>query len=112
MCGSTAVTLPIPKADAFFLSSQTLLPFTIFIHTCPFNPFSPPADIMPGQGLIYMTLTKSWRLRNCTSNGYGVSNITYGLSPSPCRDCKYSVALKLLRISCSTCWGPVHKEGL
>lgn len=43
---------------------------------------------MPGQGLVYMTLSKTWRARNCTTNNYGVSNITYGLSPAPCRDCE------------------------
>lgn len=48
------------------------------------------ADIMPGQGLYYMALNQTWRVRNCTDNMYGVSNITFGLSPSPCRNCKYS----------------------
>jgi hypothetical protein len=46
------------------------------------------ADIMPGQGLYYTALTRSYRVKNCISNSYGVSNITYGLSPSPCRDCE------------------------
>jgi hypothetical protein len=45
----------------------------------------PPADIMPGQGLYYSTLTQSWRARNCDTNNYGVNNRTYGLTPFACR---------------------------
>lgn len=45
------------------------------------------ADILPGQGLYYSTITGSWRARNCVVDSYGVSNITYGLTPAPCRDC-------------------------
>lgn len=45
------------------------------------------ADIMPGQGLYYESLTQSWRARNCSSNNYGVDRITYGLSSSACRPC-------------------------
>jgi hypothetical protein len=44
-----------------------------------------PADIMPGQGLYYTSTTATWRARNCDSNNYGVANITFGLTPSPCR---------------------------
>lgn len=36
---------------------------------------------------MYETLTKAWRALNCTDSKYGVSNTTYGLTPSPCRDC-------------------------
>lgn len=46
------------------------------------------ADIQSGQGLYYTTLTKSWRAKNCTVNSYGVANQTFGLTPSPCRDCE------------------------
>jgi hypothetical protein len=42
---------------------------------------------MPGQGLYFMTLTNTWRAVNCDNSNYGVANITYGLSPAPCRDC-------------------------
>jgi hypothetical protein len=45
------------------------------------------ADIMPGQGLYFNTLTNTWRAKNCESNSYGMSNKTYGLSPAACRDC-------------------------
>lgn len=46
------------------------------------------ADILSGQGLYYETLDNSWRARNCTHDMYGVPNITIGLSPFPCRNCK------------------------
>lgn len=38
-------------------------------------------------GLMYNTLDKSWRTVQCNSNNYGVSNITYGLTPAPCTAC-------------------------
>lgn len=44
-------------------------------------------DIQPGQALLFETLTKTWRAKNCTLNSYGVTNTTYGLTPAPCRDC-------------------------
>lgn len=47
----------------------------------------PPTDILPGQGLYYTSITATWRARNCETNNYGVANLTYGLSPAPCRDC-------------------------
>lgn len=43
--------------------------------------------ILPGQALYYETLTNTWRASNCTESKYGVANITYGLSPTPCRAC-------------------------
>lgn len=46
-----------------------------------------PADIQPGQGLYYSTLTSSWRVINCNSSSYGVANRTYGLTPAPCKEC-------------------------
>jgi len=46
------------------------------------------ADIQAGQGLFYETITKTWRARNCTINNYGVANTTYGLTPSPCKECQ------------------------
>jgi hypothetical protein len=55
-----------------------------------------PADIQAGQGLYFETLTKTWRVKNCDTNNYGVQNITYGLTPSPCRDCEYTAD-----VSCS-----------
>jgi len=36
---------------------------------------------------MYNTLDKSWRTVQCNSNNYGVSNITYGLTPAPCTAC-------------------------
>lgn len=42
---------------------------------------------MPGQGLYYETLTKSWRARNCTANTYGVDKVAYGLVTSACKPC-------------------------
>lgn len=57
------------------------------------RPTSRPADIQPGQGLLYETLTKTWRAQNCIKNNYGLSAITYGLTPAPCKDCpNYMVA--------------------
>lgn len=47
----------------------------------------PIPDIQPGQGLLYASLSKTWRAQNCNKNNYGVSAITYGLTPAPCRDC-------------------------
>lgn len=47
----------------------------------------PLADIEPGQGLYYETLTKRWRVKNCEFNEYGVTNFTYGLTPAPCVPC-------------------------
>lgn len=52
--------------------------------TAPFA-LSPP-DIQPGQGLLYETLSKTWRAQNCSKDNYGVGAITYGLTPAPCRD--------------------------
>lgn len=46
-----------------------------------------PADIQTGQGLYFETLTKTYRAKDCDSNSYGVSNVTYGLNPDPCRTC-------------------------
>lgn len=47
-----------------------------------------PADIQAGQGLYFETITSTWRARNCdSSNSYGVSNKTHGLTPAPCKDC-------------------------
>lgn len=40
---------------------------------------------MPGQALYYTSTTGTWRARNCDLNTYGVSKITYGLTPAPCR---------------------------
>lgn len=46
------------------------------------------ADILPGQGLYFETLTQSWRARNCsTGNSYGVDKIAYGLTATACRSC-------------------------
>lgn len=42
-------------------------------------------DIQTGQGLYYETLTKTWRAKDCVSDGYGVTNTTFGLTPTPCR---------------------------
>jgi hypothetical protein len=50
------------------------------VHVCS-------ADIQPGQALLFETLTKTWRAKNCTLNSYGVTNTTYGLTPQPCKDC-------------------------
>lgn len=36
------------------------------------------ADIMPGQGLYYTTLTKSWRVKNCTVSCSFKSNCGFG----------------------------------
>lgn len=47
----------------------------------------PLADIQPGQGLYFETLTKTWRAKNCEENSYGVTNTTYGLTPSLGRTC-------------------------
>jgi len=65
------------------------LAFVLFL-TCVLLLFLLPcADIMPGQGLYYTTLTQTWRARNCLVNSYGVSNQTYGLTPYACRECEY-----------------------
>jgi hypothetical protein len=65
------------------------------------------ADIMPGQGLYYTALTKSYRAKNCLVNSYGVSNTTYGLTPSPCRDCEhpppFAPSPQTVFIPCRTC---------
>lgn len=45
------------------------------------------ADIQPGQGLLYETLTKTWRAKDCALNSYGIKNLSYGLTPAPCKDC-------------------------
>lgn len=45
------------------------------------------ADIQPGRGLYYMALQDTWQAVNCDINSYGMTNITYGLTPAPCRDC-------------------------
>lgn len=45
------------------------------------------SDILPGQGLYYATIDKSWRAKNCDSNNYGTANKTYGLTPRPCVAC-------------------------
>lgn len=43
--------------------------------------------IRPGQGLLFSSLNNTWRASDCMESSYGVANITYGLSPSPCRAC-------------------------
>lgn len=53
-------------------------------HCCPHHAAT---DILQGQGLYYEILTKTWRAKNCEANSYGVTNTTYGLTPSPCRTC-------------------------
>jgi hypothetical protein len=104
-------TCPCPIPSACICTCPSFPFLAPCIHTFLFVPFAfLPADIMPGQGLIYMQLTKSWRVRNCTSNGYGVSNITYGLSSSPCRDCECSAAFQSLHSCCLSCWGDVRKD--
>jgi hypothetical protein len=44
-----------------------------------------PADIEPGQGLFYASLTQTYRARNCETNSYGARTRFYGLVPYPCR---------------------------
>lgn len=46
-----------------------------------------PADIQAGQGLYYEAITKTWRAKDCGSNSYGVTSITFGLTPAPCKAC-------------------------
>jgi hypothetical protein len=58
---------------------------------------------MPGQGLYYLTLTKTFRAKNCDSNNYGVSNITTGLAPFTCRDCEL-LAGKCWLQQLTSCW--------
>lgn len=45
------------------------------------------ADVLPGQGLYFATLTGTWRAQNCNNDTYGVANTTFGLTPAPCRAC-------------------------
>lgn len=66
-----------------FLPASVCFPFLLW----PLPLLAPPADIQPGQGLYFTTLTNSWRAKNCITNSYGVSNKTFGLTPYACRDC-------------------------
>lgn len=53
-------------------------------------PASCRADIKPGMGLYrsdYANGTYQYYARNCDSNSYGVSALTYGLSLFSCREC-------------------------
>lgn len=34
-----------------------------------------------------MAMDNTWRAVNCDKNQYGTPNITYGLTPAPCREC-------------------------
>lgn len=68
------------------------------------------ADIMPGQGLYYTALTKSYRVKNCISNSYGVSNITYGLTPSPCRDCECVPCAPAVLLCCAFVLGCLVRD--
>lgn len=72
-------TLRHRRPHPWHASAPCLISAAVFI--CGINA----ADIQPGQGLYYSTLTQSWRARNCDSNNYGVTNRTYGLTPSACR---------------------------
>jgi hypothetical protein len=56
------------------------------------------ADIMPGQGLYFETLTQSWRARNCSNNNYGVDKVAYGLSSAACRPCPQGMITSTDRI--------------
>ena len=38
-------------------------------------------------GLMYNSISKTWRAVNCDSNNYGVTNNTFGLTPTPCKPC-------------------------
>jgi hypothetical protein len=40
--------------------------------------------IQPGQGLYSQVLSGTYRAKDCT-DGYGVSNVTFGLTPAPCK---------------------------
>lgn len=44
-------------------------------------------DIQAGQGLYFETISQTWRAKDCTTDSYGVSNTTYGLTASPCKPC-------------------------
>lgn len=55
--------------------------------------------IKPGQGLMFSSLTSSWRARNCVNNEYGVSNTTFGLSPMPCKPCPQNMVTSTDRVN-------------
>jgi hypothetical protein len=62
------------------------------------------ADIRPGQGLYYETLSQSWRAKNCNSNTYGVDKVTYGLSTFPCRPCPANMVASTNRTGYPNSW--------
>lgn len=45
----------------------------------------PCADIEAGQALYYESLTQTYRAVNCDDDNYGVTNRTYGWTPTPCK---------------------------
>ena len=70
------------------------------------------ADIQPGQGLYYETLTKTWRAKNCDTNAYGVANTTYGLTPAACKACPINlVANKNASYSTSAAYYTSNSDG-
>lgn len=72
------------------LTSDTVTQYDIRTNNptqVPISTSSEECFILPGQGLYYATLTKSWRAVDCNESRFGVSNITYGLTPAACRDC-------------------------
>lgn len=36
---------------------------------------------------MFNSIEKTWRAVNCDKDNYGVTNITYGLTPAPCKPC-------------------------
>lgn len=74
------------------------------VLTCAPCCLSSPADIRPGQGLYYETLSQSWRAKNCNSNTYGVDKVTYGLSTSSCRPCPANMVASTNRTGYPNSW--------
>lgn len=80
-CGSGVFATKTDRLKVYNITDPEIITYE------PITSSSDDCYILPGQGLYYSTITGSWRARNCDSDSYGVSNITYGLTPAPCRDC-------------------------
>lgn len=83
-CISDAGSYPHCKPLSWLLCRDLHVLTLCCCHRCL---YSLSADIQAGQGLYFSSTTATWRARNCSSNNYGVANLTYGLTPAPCRVC-------------------------